>query len=75
MRGFDGFTKMPEIERVGRLLVMTFVGSALTPRTTPLCCAPAIAYPLSPVISANYSPLHKSEAAIIVVFELWSEIL
>jgi hypothetical protein len=54
---------------------MTYVGSALTPRTTPLCCAFATAYPSSPVISANYSPLHKSEGAVILVFEPWSEIL
>ena len=49
-----------------------FVGSALTPRTAPLCCAPATAYPLSPGTSAHYSPLHKSDAAVILVFKLFS---
>jgi hypothetical protein len=47
----------------------------LTPLTTPLCCASATAYPLYLVINAKHSPLHKSEAAVILVFEPWSEIL
>ena len=67
MRGFDGFTETPEIERVGR-----FIGNDVcrlrldtSYHATVLCTRNRLSF--TPVISANYSPLHKSEAAVILV--------
>ena len=69
MRGFDNFTGPAEIERVGR-----FIGNDArrlrrdtTYHVTVLCICNRLSF--TPVISAKHYPLHKSEAAVILVLE------